>query len=339
MPNIIGTLFHKDIPYGGVKGDKGDTGATPNISATASVNSSTGTPSVNVVKTGTAENPSFEFEFENLKGEKGDPGSGSSVDWGDIGGTLSDQTDLSTELAKKYDENDTAETDIADDDYVPFYDTSATGKRKSLWSNIKAKLKAYFDGIYTLLTIVGTVESGTTASKAYAIGEHFIKDGYFCTATTVIASGATLTLNTNYTAESIADVCKALLTAINQLSGSLATVATTGSYSDLTDEPINRTASNGSTTVSLCTRGEKYTWNNKANLNSATFSGTTGSSDGAIKVSSSSRVIVCVKCNQADLNAYGFIYSDGATYIKVYKDSSGELWGGKSVSGTYYYMS
>ena len=44
---------------------------------------------------------------------------------------------------------DTAETDIQDGDYFPFYDTSATAKRKSLWSNIKAKLKAYFDTIYS----------------------------------------------------------------------------------------------------------------------------------------------------------------------------------------------
>ena len=47
-----------------------------------------------------------------------------------------------------YSPNDTAETDIQDGDYFPFYDSSASGKRKSLWSNIKAKLKTYFDGIY-----------------------------------------------------------------------------------------------------------------------------------------------------------------------------------------------
>ena len=47
-----------------------------------------------------------------------------------------------------YSPNDTAETTIDDTDYFPFYDTSATAKRKTLWSNIKAKLKAYFDTIY-----------------------------------------------------------------------------------------------------------------------------------------------------------------------------------------------
>lgn len=157
MPDVIGTLFHKEIPYGGVKGDKGDTGATPNVSATASVDSSTGTPSVNVVKTGTAENPSFEFAFSNLKGEKGDPGSGSTVSWGEIDGDIADQTDLMDELDDKTDNS-----------------------------------------------VVGTVENGATASKPYDIGQHFIKDGYFCTAIAVIAQGATLTLNTNYTQGDVA---------------------------------------------------------------------------------------------------------------------------------------
>lgn len=45
--------------------------------------------------------------------------------------------------------SDTAETTLADDDKFPFYDTSATAKKNSTWSNIKAKLKSYFDGIYS----------------------------------------------------------------------------------------------------------------------------------------------------------------------------------------------
>lgn len=46
----------------------------------------------------------------------------------------------------------TAATEIADDDAVPFYDTSAKGQRKTLWSNIKAVLKTYFDGVYLKLS-------------------------------------------------------------------------------------------------------------------------------------------------------------------------------------------
>lgn len=50
---------------------KGQNGATPNISATATVDGGTGTPSVTVTKTGTDTSPSFDFAFSNLKGESG----------------------------------------------------------------------------------------------------------------------------------------------------------------------------------------------------------------------------------------------------------------------------
>lgn len=48
---------------------KGDTGATPNISASATVDANVGTPEVSVVKTGTAENPTLTFNFRNLRGK------------------------------------------------------------------------------------------------------------------------------------------------------------------------------------------------------------------------------------------------------------------------------
>ena len=68
------------------------------------------------------------------------------------------------ELISKYDTSDAAETAIADSDYFPFYDTSALGKRKTLWSNIKAVLKTYFDTIYSAGTIshVGMIIHSTT---------------------------------------------------------------------------------------------------------------------------------------------------------------------------------
>lgn len=67
----------------GPKGDKGDpgndgaqgpAGVTPEISATATVSNTVGTPSVTVTKAGTDESPTFTFNFENLKGEKGEQG-------------------------------------------------------------------------------------------------------------------------------------------------------------------------------------------------------------------------------------------------------------------------
>jgi hypothetical protein len=55
------------------------------VSATAEVNNSTGTPSVNVTKSGTDSNPSFNFAFKNIKGATGATGSnganGTSAYW------------------------------------------------------------------------------------------------------------------------------------------------------------------------------------------------------------------------------------------------------------------
>lgn len=65
--------------------------------------------------------------------------------------------DTEIDLSGYYSTGDTAETNLADGDYVPFYDTSATAKRKTLWSNIKAKLKDYFDGIYATISSLATV--------------------------------------------------------------------------------------------------------------------------------------------------------------------------------------
>ena len=61
------------------------------------------------------------------------------------------------------------------------------------------------------ISMLGTDESGrTTASQAYASGDYFYKDGYMCKALTSISAGATLTLNTNYSQGTLADVLKAI---------------------------------------------------------------------------------------------------------------------------------
>ena len=65
-------------------------------------------------------------------------------------------------ISNCYQSSDTTEATLADDDKVPFYDTSASGKRNSTWANIKSKLKSYFDGYYTGNT--GTVTSVATGA-------------------------------------------------------------------------------------------------------------------------------------------------------------------------------
>ena len=51
---------------------------------------------------------------------------------------------------------------------------------------------------------IAPIENGNTTSKAYAVGEYFIRNGAFCKALTAIASGAQFTLNTNYTTTTVA---------------------------------------------------------------------------------------------------------------------------------------
>lgn len=96
----------------------------------------------------------------------GTSSNGNIPDGGTTGQVLKKKsnTDLDVEWAtipdttKMYSTDDTAFTDIADGDYIPVYDTSATTKKKSFWSNIKSLLKTYFDTLYQNKLAYGTSE-------------------------------------------------------------------------------------------------------------------------------------------------------------------------------------
>ena len=64
----------------GERGEKGEVGSTPIVSATASVSNTVGTPSVKVTKSGTDDEPIFDFAFDNIKGEKGEQGEAFTYD-------------------------------------------------------------------------------------------------------------------------------------------------------------------------------------------------------------------------------------------------------------------
>ena len=69
--------------------------------------------------------------------------------------------------------DDTAESTLDDDDYIPFYDDSATAKRKALWSTIQSTLKTYFDTLYNKITVSiaydGTASGSATRSQKLTI--------------------------------------------------------------------------------------------------------------------------------------------------------------------------
>ena len=56
---------------GSLRGPKGETGATPDISVSATVGTGSGTPTVKVTEGGTAENPTFALAFDGLVGDPG----------------------------------------------------------------------------------------------------------------------------------------------------------------------------------------------------------------------------------------------------------------------------
>lgn len=55
------------------------------------------------------------------------------------------------------------------------------------------------------ISSIAPEEAGSTSSRDYAVGEHFYKNGKFCTCTQAIAQGAQFTLGTNYVEGSISE--------------------------------------------------------------------------------------------------------------------------------------
>ena len=91
----------------------------------------------------------------------------------DSGKKPSDFLTQHQDISDRYSTNDTAETTLDDADYVPFYDSSASAKRRTLWSNIKSVLKTYFDNLYSTVKTRGTPVSEGTALSLVNTGDMY----------------------------------------------------------------------------------------------------------------------------------------------------------------------
>jgi hypothetical protein len=70
-------------------------------------------------------------------------------------------------------------------------------------------------------SVIAPVENGSTASQAYAVGEHFIRDRAFCTCKQPISQGGSFTLGTNYTAGDVAGCLSVKYSAITSSNPSI----------------------------------------------------------------------------------------------------------------------
>lgn len=86
-------------------------------------------------------------------------------------GTVDTKTYI--ESSKAYSTDDSSFTGIDDADYVPVYDSSASAKKKTLWSNIKSVLKTYFDTLYSTVKSRSTPASGGTTLSLVNTGDMY----------------------------------------------------------------------------------------------------------------------------------------------------------------------
>ena len=102
-------------------------------------------------------------------------------------------------------------------------------------------------------------ENGSTASQSYAIGEHFMRNGDFCTAIAAITSGASFTLNTNYVVGTIAEALESLNSDLASLTEAISVTASSDTCGSIITKLVNAmTASKVSAHSVIFNGGDNY---------------------------------------------------------------------------------
>lgn len=109
-------------------------------------------------------------------------------------------------------------------------------------------------------TDIATVESGTTASRAYSVGELVYVSGTLYRVKTAIASGATFTVGTNIEVTNVSLIAKSLNTLTNGISG-LRIATYTRTVANGTNIDFSSLGFSNVLYVSLNVNSNVYRWN------------------------------------------------------------------------------
>lgn len=144
-----------------IKGENGEDGVTPDVTATASVSNTTGVPSVNVTRSGSTASPIFDFSFTNIKGEKGDKGENGSDGTNGTNGADGVTPRISV-IATVDDTTGTPNVEVTKSgtDEAPIFDFEFTGLKgekgtdggSSVWTKIKGTSENIIDNIKALVS-------------------------------------------------------------------------------------------------------------------------------------------------------------------------------------------